>query len=418
MEIRALRDKHILLGITGSIACYKSVDLASMLTQAGAAVDVVLTDSALKFIRPLSFSAVTGRSAFSELWGQDDHILHVKLAEAAELVVVAPATAHTIAKLARGLADNLLTLSILASRRPLMLAPAMDGGMFDHPATSNNISILRERGVIFAGPTEGRMASGLIGLGRMVEPAELVDQIRYNLTRNGPRSGSLKGKKVLVTAGPTHEPIDPVRYLTNRSTGRQGAALCQAALDAGADVTLISGPNLLKMPYGIELINVRSADEMHEAVLNRVMECDLLLMAAAVSDFRPAVYKEDKIKKESQKDSSLTLELVRNPDILNSVQELRQKSRGGPAVVLGFAAETSDVMVHGEKKLVQKGLDFIAINDVSELDSGFAAVTNRVIVLSRDGRKWDLPLQHKSQVAEKIIEIVSAELLKRGRPTD
>ena len=414
MEIRALQDKRILLGITGSIACYKSVDLASKLTQAGAAVDVVLTDSALKFIRPLSFSSVTGRPTFSELWGLDDHILHVKLAEAADLVVVAPATAHTIAKLARGLADNLLTVSILAARTPLILAPAMDGGMYDHPATSENISILRDRGVIFAGPTEGRMASGLVGLGRMAEPAELVDQIRYTMTRNGP----LKGKKVVVTAGPTHEPLDPVRYLTNRSTGRQGAALSQAALDAGADVTLISRPNLLKMPLGLELINVRSADEMHEAVLNAVIDCDLLLMAAAVSDFRPAAYKEDKIKKGSQKDSSLTLELVRNPDILSAVNGVRQESGRGPTVVLGFAAETSDIMANGEKKLVQKGLDFIAINDVSELDSGFAADTNRVIVLSGDGRKWDLPLQPKSQIAEKIIEIVSAELLKQSKSAD
>jgi len=410
MEIRALKEKRILLGITGSIACYKSVDLASKLTQAGAEVDIVMTGSAMKFVQPLSLRSVTGRPVYSDMWEQDVHVLHVQLAEAADLVIVAPATAHTIAKLAHGLADNLLTVSILAARTPLILAPAMDTGMYDNPATSGNISILKERGVIIAGPAEGRMASGLTGLGRMLEPAELVDHIVHTLTREGP----LQNKKVIVTAGPTHEPIDPVRYLTNRSTGRQGAALAQAARDAGADVTLISGPTSLKIPLGIELIDVRTASEMKEAVLNRVMDCDLLLMAAAVSDYRPAVYKEDKIKKGAELDSGLTLELVRNPDILNAVQKMRQEEGRGPAVVLGFAAETSNIIDNGEMKLIQKGLDFIAINDVSKVDSGFAADTNRVILLSRDGRNWDLPLQSKSLIAEKIIDIVSEELFDRG----
>ena len=410
MDIKIIQDKRILLGITGSIACYKSIDLASKLTQAGAAVDVILTESAMKFIEPLSLSSVTGRPAYWDMWGSKDHILHVKLAESADLIIIAPVTAHTIAKLAHGLADNLLTVSILAARTSLILAPAMDAGMYEHPTTSENISILRKRGVIFAGPIVGRMASGLTGPGRMLEALDLLAHIRYTLSRNG----TLKGNKIIVTAGPTEEPIDPVRFLSNRSSGRQGFALAQAALDAGAEVTLISGPVVQKIPFGLEFISVRTANEMHEAVLHAVKDCDVLLMAAAVSDFRPDDVQEEKMKKDGRKDSGLALNLVRNPDILGDVRKLSQESGDRPAVVLGFAAETTDIMVHGEKKLVQKGLDFIVINDVTAPGSGFATDTNKVVVLGRDGRKWDLPLQQKSQVAEKVISIVSEKLLKKN----
>ncbi|GMQ77837.1 MAG: bifunctional phosphopantothenoylcysteine decarboxylase/phosphopantothenate--cysteine ligase CoaBC [Anaerolineae bacterium] len=409
-----MQGKRILLGITGSIACYKSIDLASKLTQAGAAVDVILTESAMKFIEPLSLSSVTGRPAYWDMWGLEDHILHVKLAESADLIIIAPATAHTIAKLAHGLADNLLTVSILAARTSLILAPAMDAGMYKHPATSENISILRKRGVIFAGPTVGRMASGMTGPGRMLEVADLLDHIRHALSK----SGSLKGNKIVVTAGPTEEPIDPIRFLTNRSSGRQGFALAQAALDAGAEVTLISGPAAQKIPFGLELIRVRTAVEMHEAVLNAIKDCDVLLMAAAVSDFRPEDIQKEKMKKDGLKGSGLSLNLVRNPDILADVRKLGQESGERPTVVLGFAAETTDIMVHGEKKLVQKGLDFIVINDVSAPGSGFATDTNKVVILGLDGRKWDLPLQEKSQVAEKVISIVSEELLKKNKAAD
>jgi phosphopantothenoylcysteine decarboxylase/phosphopantothenate--cysteine ligase len=290
----------------------------------------------------------------------------------------------------------------------------MDAGMYEHPATSENISILQKRGVIFAGPTVGRMASGMSGPGRMLEVVELLDYIRYTLSR----SGNLRGNNIVVTAGPTEEPIDPVRFLTNRSSGRQGFALAQAALDAGADVTLISGPVAQKIPFGLELIKVRTAIEMHEAVLHALTDCDALLMAAAVSDFRPEDVQKEKIKKEGQKRSSLALNLVRNPDILGDVRKLRQDGGEQPAVVLGFAAETTDIMVNGEKKLVQKGLDFIVINDVSAPGSGFATDTNKVVILGRDGREWDLPLQAKSQVAEKIISIVSEELLKKNDAAD
>jgi len=397
--------KRIVLGITGSIACYKAVDLASKLTQLGVDLDVILTESAGRFVSPISFKSVTGRDAFSDLWRDSDHVRHVKLGESADLVLIAPATAHTLAKIAHGLADNLLTVTILAARCPVLVAPAMDGGMYENPATQANIGLLEHRGVTVIGPDTGRMASGMSGRGRMIEPIELVGHIRRILGRKGP----LLGKRFIVTAGPTEEPLDPVRYLTNRSSGKQGLALAQAAIDAGAMVDLVTGPIAGPIPVGVKHIQIRTAVEMRDAVLAVASEADVLLMAAAVADFRPAKVQEHKIKKGSQRTEDLTIQLDRNPDVLLAVQELRRRS-GRPLLTVGFAAETRDIVVQGKDKMRRKGLDFIAINDVSANDAGFGVDTNRIILLSQDGQEEKLPLQSKSAIAEKIIATVAKKL--------
>lgn len=397
--------QQIVLGVTGSIACYKAADLASKLTQAGAAVDVILTDAAARFVTPFTFQAVTGRPVYTDLWDERGHIRHVQLGEQANLLVIAPATAHTIAKLAHGLADNLLTVTALAARCPVLLAPAMDGGMYEHPATQANIRLLQERGVTMIGPVSGRMASGLTGLGRMVEPAELLAHIRLKLGENG----VLRGRKLIITAGPTQEPLDPVRYLSNYSSGKQGVALAQAALDAGAAVTLIAGPLQVAVPLGVTHIPVLTAEQVKNAVLAAIQDADALLMAAAVADFRPAHQAEQKIKKTDQ-GPEMVIELTRNPDILAAVKAQREETRR-PHLVLGFAAETQDVLAYGQEKLIRKGLDFIAINDVSRPDAGFAVDQNQITLLGREGVIAEIPLQDKSAVAAQIIHYLAQALV-------
>ena len=392
--------KNILLGVTGSIAAYKAADLASKLTQAGALVDAILTPAALKFITPLTFQSVTGRKAFIEedLWGGEGHVRHIGLGLAGDLLVIAPASANTLAKLAHGLADNLLTVTALAARCPLLIAPAMDGGMFSHPATQANLEILRQRGCLVAGPAEGRMASGLVGLGRMVEPAELLGHIRLALGRGGP----LTNARVLVTAGGTQEPIDPVRSITNRSSGKQGYALAQAALDAGAAVTLVHTPTDLPTPLGAHEVLVHTAAEMKEAVLEAAVQCDVVLMAAAVADFRPAQVAAHKIKKGGD---GLVLQLEPTEDILLALAGIRQPGRL-PRLVIGFAAESQDLLNNAAKKLAAKQLDLIVANDISAADAGFGVDTNRVTLLYADGRREELPLQSKAEVAEEVIQRV------------
>lgn len=392
-----LKDKRIILGVTGSIACYKAVDLASKLRQAGAIVDVILTKSALQFVTPLTFQSVTGQPAHTDddLWGNSGHVLHVGLGEKADLFVIAPATANTLAKLAHGQADNLLTITALAARCPLLIAPAMDGGMYDHPATQANVTTLRARGVTFAGPVAGHLASGLSGVGRMMEPLELRGVIRHKLAENG----ALTGKKIVVTAGGTQEPIDPVRYITNRSSGKQGYAIAQAALDFGAAVTLISTPTALPVPAGAKLLSVSTANDMLKAVQSATANADALVMVAAVADFRPANAAKQKIKKG---DGIPTLKLAANPDILATLatQEI-------PRVRVGFAAESQNLLDNAASKLRRKKLDFIVANDISASDAGFAVDTNRVTLLFADGRTEALPLQEKNAVAEKVIETIT-----------
>jgi phosphopantothenoylcysteine decarboxylase/phosphopantothenate--cysteine ligase len=399
--VPVLSGKRITLGVTGSIAAYKAADLASKLTQAGAQVDVILTGAAEKFITPLTFQSVTGRRAYTDndLWGNEAHVLHVGLGHAADLLVIAPCTANTIAKLAHGQADTLLTVTALAMQSPLLIAPAMDGGMYDHPATQENIETLKKRGVIFIGPAEGHLASGLSGVGRMLETAEILGHIRILLGKNGP----LAGKKIVVTAGGTQEPLDPVRVLTNRSSGKQGYALAQVALEMGAQVTLITTPTSLTPPVGAQVIQVETAKQMLEAVLTESAQSDSLIMAAAVADFRPKVMAKDKIKKEG---GIPQIELEATEDILKMVAEDR-RDRECPRVVVGFAAESRDLLENAAHKLKSKGLDFIAANDISASGAGFAVETNRVTLLFADGRSESLPLMSKTEVAEIILGWVS-----------
>ncbi len=402
--IDVIRGKRILLGVTGSIASYKSVDLASRLTQAGAEVDVILTESATRFVSPLSFRSVTGRAVYTDMWDLGDHVRHVGLGETADLLLIAPATAHTVAKLAAGMADNLLTLTALAARCPVLVAPAMDGGMWQHPATQANIEVLVQRGVVLAGPAEGRMASGLYGKGRMVEPDELFGHARFLLSRQG----TLRGRRVVVSAGGTREAIDPVRFVTNRSSGKQGIAVAQAALDAGAEVTLIVAPGCEQQPFGATVVQVESAQEMAEAVLASVDGADALFMVAAVADFRPVSAAERKIKKPDA-DEGITLTMTKTTDILMAVKEFRQVN-GFPHLVVGFAAETHNAVDYGRDKLLRKGLDFIAVNDVTEAGAGFAGDTNRVLLLDSSGVVEAIPLQSKTAVAERLVYHVATAL--------
>lgn len=392
------QDKQIVLGVTGSIAAYKSADLASKLSQSGARVDVILTQSGTQFVSPITFQSVTGRPAFidADLWGSEGHVQHIGLARNADLLVIAPITANTIAKLAHGLADNLLTVTALAASCPLILAPAMDGGMYTHPATQSNLDILHQRNAIVIGPAEGHLASGLSGIGRMVEPAELFGYVRFALSRGGP----LEGHKIIVTAGGTYEPIDLVRGITNRSSGKQGFALAQAALDNGAEVILVSGPSHLPTPEGAERIDVLTAEEMKTAVLDSLPDTSALIMAAAVADFRPAAAPEYKIKK----DQGLPkISLEGTPDILKAVAEVKSK-HGYPQVTVGFAAESRDLLQNARRKLEAKGLDLIVANDISSPDAGFAVDTNRVTILDAGGGEEKLPLLTKSEVAQFVLE--------------
>ena len=398
MSISLLDGKQIVLGVTGSIAAYKAVDLASKLTQSGAVVETVLSGDATRFASPLSFQSVTGQPTYTDedLWGAQAHVLHVGLAHKADLLIIAPLTAQTLAKLAHGLADNLLSLAALAATCPLLLAPAMDAGMFAHPATKANLERMQQRGAIVIGPEEGHLASGLVALGRMTEPLEILGHIRYALSRGGP----LQDRRIVVTAGGTQEPLDPVRFLTNRSSGKQGLALAQAALDAGADVTLIAAPVALPMPMGAKHVPVRTAAEMAGAVQAASSDADALLMAAAVADFRPARTADAKLKKQ-QGLASLPLEPT--TDILSAVADQRQET-GRPRVVVGFAAETEDLLENATAKLQAKALDLIVANDVSATDAGFAVDTNRVILLDAWGDSEPLPLMSKTAVAERVLD--------------
>jgi phosphopantothenoylcysteine decarboxylase/phosphopantothenate--cysteine ligase len=394
-----LSGKHILLGVTGSIAAYKAADLASKLAQAGTKVDVLLTGAAEKFVTPLTFQSVTGRRAYtdSDLWGNEAHVLHVSFGKTADLLVIAPCTADTMAKLAHGIADNLLTVTALAATCPILIAPAMDGGMFDHPATQENLATLLSRGVLVAGPASGHLASGLLGKGRMVEPAEVLGYIRVALGKNG----KLAGKKIIVTAGGTQEAIDPVRVITNHSSGKQGYALAQAALDSGAEVCLITTPTALTLPVGARIVNVKSVQEMLDALMNE--SADALVMAAAAADFRPKIVAKEKMKK---RDGIPQIELEAAPDVLRTVSTVGGEKRRFK-VVVGFAAESQSLLENAAEKLKSKGLDFIAANDISAKDAGFGVETNRITLLFANGTKEILPLMNKTEAAEKIIEHIA-----------
>lgn len=413
--ITILKNKRIILGVTGSIAVYKAADLASKLTQAGAQVDVIMTEAAQRFVLPITFQSVTGRPVYTTMWASDSsdqlptHVAHVGLGEGADLLVIAPVTANTMAKLAAGLADDLLSVTALAARCPTVIAPAMDGGMYEHPATQANLTTLQARGVHLIEPETGRFASGLVGRGRFPETPALIGHIRRVIGRGG----ALAGRKVVITAGGTREPLDPVRHITNRSSGKQGYALAQAALDAGADVVLISTVSALPAPVGAQVVAVETAENMLAAVLEHINGADALIMAAAVADFKPADVAQQKIKKSQDADEAPSLPLARTPDILIEVKQQRAQS-GWPRVVVGFAAESQDLIANAQDKLARKGADLFVANDITASDAGFAADTNRVILLDAEGNQAPLDLTSKAKVGEAVIRRVAALLDPRS----
>ena len=394
-----LDGERVLLGVTGGIAAYKSVQLARLLVQAGATVKVVMTESARRFVGELSFQAVTGQPVVHDLYGADaaDGMAHIDLTRWAGHFIVAPATAHLLARAAHGLADDLLTNLLLAWEGRLILAPAMNRAMWQHPATQANVRLLQERGVVVAGPGRGDLACGETGEGRMLEPETLADYIRPSI------EPALQGRHVLITAGPTVEAIDPVRYLSNRSSGRMGYALARAARDAGAAVTLISGPTHLQAPAEITTLSVQSAEDMHEAVM-QALPCDVFIGAAAVADYRLPKPAPQKLKKSSD---TLALNLVRNPDIIHAVAQ-----SGQAGFVVGFAAETRQVETHARDKLARKGLDMIVANPVDGKDTGFDVDYNQGLIIDTQ-RSIALEPQPKWRMARKIIEAI-AERLKTG----
>ena len=401
---QVLRDKQIVLGITGGIAAYKAADVASRLVKAGATVDVVMTEAATQFVTPLTFQALTHRPVITEMFAllRETEIGHVSLAQRADLLVIAPATANTIAKLAAGLADNMLTATALDTQAPILLAPAMETGMWENPLTQDNMARLQNtRDVTVVGPGVGRLASGGVGSGRMAEPAEIVDWARVILGRGG----SLAGQRVVVTTGGTQEPIDPVRFIGNHSSGKMGYALALAARDRGAQVTLVSAPTALPAPVGVQLVAVQTAQEMRQTVLAALPESDVLIMAAAVADYRPAVAVAHKIKKG---ETGLELNLVRTTDILAEVAT-RRAGLGRPRVV-GFAAETQDLVANAQAKLKAKRLDLMVANDARQ---AMGADVNQVTLLDASGGIEELPLLPKDEVAERVMDRV-VELLQGG----
>ena len=396
-----LRGKTIVLGVTGGIAAYKAIYIASLLAHSGANVDVVMTEAATKFVAPLSFQAITRRPALTEMFELDSqsNIQHISLAQAADLMVIAPATANIIAKLAAGLADDLLCCTVLASKSPVILAPAMDTNMYQNPITQDNLARLMARGFVIVPPATGTLASGKEGPGRLAAAADIVATVSQVLGR----AGDLVDKRVVVTAGGTQEPIDPVRCITNRSSGKMGYALAEAARDRGAEVTLITASTSIAKPVNVSIIDVRTAHEMQEAVADATSQTDALIMAAAVADYRPKHTTKDKIKKEI---AELTLELERIPDILTSTQ--------GDFVKVGFAAESTSLIENAGRKLRQKGLDLIVANDITASDSGFGVDNNRVTIIDKAGTTDSLTLLPKREVADRILDKV-AKLIGRSQ---
>ena len=385
-----LKGKTIALGVTGSIAAYKAVGIASQLTQLGARVDVIMTKAATEFVAPLTFQVITGRPVATEMFNltSDFSIKHISLAEA-DVIVIAPATANIIAKLAAGIADDILCCTVLASKAPVILAPAMNANMFENPVTQDNLSKLKARSFIMVGPASGKLASGKEGLGRLAEATDIIGTICQTLGENG----NLADKHIVVTAGGSQEPIDPVRCITNRSSGKMGYVLAEAARDRGARVTLITAPTSLTKPIGMKVADVCTAQEMYRAVGDVASQADALIMAAAVADYRPVRKLDEKIKKEG---AGLTLELERTPDILDSVK--------GDFIKVGFAAESSNLVENAKQKLQQKGLDLIVANDITASDGGFGADNNLVTIIDREGKIDSLPLLPKREVADRILD--------------
>lgn len=392
-----LLGKRIVLGVSGSIAAYKAVSLLRTLVGEGASVSVVMTEAAIRFVTPLTFEVLSGQAVATDLFAAHQEMLHLTLAEGADLVVIAPATAHTLARCALGLADDLMTTLVLAARCPLILAPAMDGGMWDHPTVQTHARTLRDRGVTVVDPEDGPLASGRIGRGRLAAEPTILEAIERCLC---PRL-DWAGQRVLVSAGPTQEAIDPVRFLSNRSSGKMGYALASAARERGAQVVLVSGPTALPAPAGVERVSVRTAEEMSKALALRFGWATVLIMAAAVADFRPARVATDKLKK--GKAIPAVLEVEPTEDILEGLAARRTSQ-----VLVGFAAETRNLLAHAQEKLRRKGLDLVVANDVSVEGAGFGSELNAAVVVGHTGVMAELPLMPKREMADRILDAILA----------
>lgn len=392
-----LKDKTIVLGVTGGIAAYKAADLASKLTQAGAKVEVVMTEAATKFVTPLTFRAITNRPVVTSMFdlASEWSIEHVSLADAAGVIVIAPATADIIAKLVAGIADELILSTVLASKAPIIVAPAMDVNMFENSITQENIGKLKTRGFTIVEPGIGRLASGKTGAGRLADNEKIIGAIQMVLGKKG----DMAGLKIVVTAGGTEEPIDPVRVITNRSSGKMGYAIAEAARDRGAEVRLVSAAHNLTDPAGVKVVHVSTAMEMKAAVTKGLKGSDALVMAAAVADYQAKSIAKEKIKKTG---TSLTLELVRTPDILSEVK--------GDFVKVGFAAESENLVENARKKLEKKQLDLIVANNITDAASGFGTDTNKVTFIDKEGKVFPLPLMSKSDVAVRILDRIMGRL--------
>jgi phosphopantothenoylcysteine decarboxylase / phosphopantothenate---cysteine ligase len=393
-EKRTVKGKDIIVGVTGGIAAYKAAELVRLLVREEARVRVAMTDHATSFVSPLTFEALSGNRVIRRMFGEGAGAMdHIAWGQDSDLIIIAPATADFIAKMASGIGDDFLSTMILAATAGILVCPAMNTRMYENPATQDNLALLRRRGIRVMEPAAGQLACRYEGPGRLPEPPEIVEEARHALSNQ-----DLAGLRILVTAGPTHEPMDPVRYITNRSTGKMGYALARVGRIRGASVILVSGPTSLGVPRGVELEPVSTAGEMRQAVLKHFPDCDILVMAAAVSDYRPHSTESQKMKKGRQ---TLTLELDRNPDIL---AELGQSGEGKRCVLVGFAAETEQLLAHAGKKLQDKNLDMIVANDVSREDAGFAVDTNEVKILFRDGQVENLPLMGKEDVADLVLD--------------
>jgi phosphopantothenoylcysteine decarboxylase / phosphopantothenate---cysteine ligase len=402
--MEALRGRFIVLGVTGSIAAYKTVELARRLTQAGATVQVVMSRSATEFVRPLTFQALTYRPVEVEMFQiQDERAAgHVAMGRQADVVVIAPATAHVLARLANGFSDDLIATTVLATDAPIVLAPAMETHMWQNAATQANVATLRSRGAHIVEPESGPLASGDIGPGRLAA----LERIEAAIAQVLSVSHALAGRRVVVTAGPTLEPIDPVRFVSNRSSGKMGYAIAAAAADAGAEVFLVSGPTALRAPAGTQLVAIESAEQMRDAVLGLLPNADAVIMAAAVADYRPIETKERKIKKRDA-GKELDLRMTENPDILKAIVSARRSG----AIVIGFKAETGDATAEAERMLREKKLDMVVANDVSDPGSAFGSDTDRVTFVSADGVEA-LPLLAKTEVARRLVAKLAERLAR------
>jgi len=400
-DLGALRGARVVLGVSGGIACYKAVEVARLLTKAGASVQVVMTQSATRFVGPLTFSSLTGKPAHQGLFDETDHVLHVDIARAADVVVVAPATANVLSKMARGASDDLLSAVLLTTRAPLVVAPAMHTEMWEHPATRDNIETLRARAVTIVDPEVGELAGGDEGPGRLAEPPTIVAAIAEVLAHGH----DLAGVRIVVTAGGTQEAIDPIRFIGNRSSGKMGFAIATEAARRGATVALVTGPTWLDAPDRVTVVPVRTAEEMRSAVVDRYADADVVVKAAAVADFRPRNPAREKIKKENGEPPRIELE--RTPDILAELGERKARQ-----LLVGFAAETQDHLAGARKKLAAKNLDLIVVNHVGAPGRGFESDTNQVDILGADGTEEALALQPKASIArticDRIVELLAA----------